>query len=59
VTSLANRGSGQLPPQSPQSYTIALGGVTWRVYLNGDRVTFLVSTDAAAAESAAMTVERP
>jgi hypothetical protein len=59
VTSLANRGSGQLPPVSPESYSIALGGVTWRVYSNGDRVTLIVSTDAGIAEAAAQSVERP
>jgi hypothetical protein len=59
VTSLANRGPGQLPPIGPQSYSIALQGVTWRLYVTGPRVTLIASTSAAAAEAAAVAVERP
>jgi hypothetical protein len=59
VASLARRTPGIPPSEVVYSYATDTGGVSWRAYLTGSRVTLLASTDRDALTAAARTVEHP
>jgi hypothetical protein len=57
VASIVNRGGGEGPAEGADRYRTTIGDVTWSTTVARDRVTLLVSTDPAALETAAVSVE--
>jgi hypothetical protein len=58
VASIVNRGGGEGPAEGADRYRATIGDVTWSATVTSDRVTLLVSTDPAAIDAAAVSVEQ-